>query len=104
MKRRQRSLQLLTEGDLIDTDAEEFTYKYGTADIPARSRHPQYRQFYTPAEGNGTGYVGNYYLKEAFDGKGIEDPRWRYYFFRQVGSIGKSAGYRWRICSLRAKP
>jgi len=97
---------LLKEGNLIDTDAEEFTYKYGTADIPARSRHPQYRQFYTPAEGNGTGYIGNYFLKEAYNGKGIEDPRWRYYFFRQVGSIDKALSIDGESvpCVLNIKP
>jgi hypothetical protein len=80
---------LLSE-DLIDTDDEEFTYKYGTANIPARSRHPLYRQFYQPSHGSATGYLGNYFLKEAYDGKGIEDPRWRYYFYRQVGSIDQA--------------
>jgi len=97
---------LLAEDDLIDTDAEEFTYKYGTADIPARSRHPQYRQFYTPAEGNGTGYLGNYFLWEIFEGKGIEDPRWRYYFFRQVGSIDQALAIDGESvpCVLNPKP
>ena len=77
----------LLDADLIDTDDEEFTYKYGTSDIPARSRHPMYRQYYKPQEGSADGYVGNYFLKEAYNGKGVEDPRWRYYFYRQVGSI-----------------
>jgi hypothetical protein len=76
--------------DLIDTDAEEFTYKYGTASVPARSKHPLYRQMYQPNAGNASGYIGNYFLHVAYKQKGVEDPRWRYYFYRQVGSIDKA--------------
>jgi hypothetical protein len=80
---------LLTK-DLIDTDAEEFTYKYGTADIPARSRHPQYRDMYKPQAGDADTYVNNSFMWNAYKQKGVEDPRWRYYFYRQVGSIAKA--------------
>lgn len=73
--------------DLIDTDAEEFTYKYGTATNPARSRHPLYRQMYQSPAGSASGYIGNYFMLVSYKQKGVEDPRWRYYFFRQVGSI-----------------
>ncbi len=78
---------LITANDLIDTDAEEFTYKYGTADIPARSRHPLYRDYYRPQAGQAGGYIGTYFMKEVFNGTGVQDPRWRYYFYRQAGSI-----------------
>ena len=44
---------LVTAGDLIDTDAEEFSYKYGTANVPIRSRSPMYRQYYRPQIGSG---------------------------------------------------
>ncbi len=81
--------ELLTQ-DLIDTDAEEFTYKYGTADIPQRSRHPLYRDMYRPQEGSAGGYLSNYYMLISYKQKGVEDPRWRYYFYRQVGSIAKA--------------
>jgi hypothetical protein len=80
----------LLKKDLVDSVDEEFTYKYGTANIPARSRHPLYRQFYQPNAGSATGYLSNYFLKQAYNEKGVEDPRWRYYFYRQVGSIGKA--------------
>jgi hypothetical protein len=80
----------LLNADLIDTDAEEFTYKYGTVDVPARSRHPRYQQYYDPIAGSAAGYIGNYFLKQAFNGKGVQDPRWRYYFYRQVGSINRA--------------
>ena len=78
---------LLSANDLIDSDAEEFTYKYGTADIPARSRHPLYRDYYRAQVGAAGGYIGNYFLKQVFNGTGVQDPRWRYYFYRQAGSV-----------------
>jgi hypothetical protein len=81
---------LITANDLIDTDAEEFTYKYGTAATPARSRHPLYRQMYGTAEGDVGGYINNQYMNICYKQKGVEDPRWRYYFYRQVGSIAKA--------------
>ncbi|MEQ8304777.1 MAG: SusD/RagB family nutrient-binding outer membrane lipoprotein, partial [Cyclobacteriaceae bacterium] len=73
--------------DLVDTDAEEFTYKYGTAAVPATSRHPYYADTYRPVAGSAGGWIGNDFMKEVFNGLGVQDPRWRYYFYRQVGSL-----------------
>jgi len=84
-----RIAELLNDEDLIDTEEENFTYKYGTATVPV-SRHPLYNQFYGGSEGAALGYVCNYYLYELYNGKGVQDPRWRYYFYRQVGSLAKA--------------
>jgi hypothetical protein len=84
-----RITALLAE-DLIDTEEENFTYKYGTATVPV-SRHPLYNQYYGGSEGAAAGYICNYYLYELYNGKGVQDPRWRYYFYRQVGSLAKAA-------------
>lgn len=83
--------------DLVDTQAENFTYKYGAVTVPSGSRHPWYDQYYGSTAGTAGGYVCNYYLHEAFGKwdasdptnpqKVIQDPRWRYYFYRQVGSV-----------------
>lgn len=80
---------LLTK-DLIDTDAEEFTYKYGTVATPVRSRHPLYRQMYGNVPADVAGYINNQYMNICYKQKGVEDPRWRYYFYRQVGSIAQA--------------
>jgi len=77
----------LLNADLIDTEAENFTYKYGAVTVPAGSRHPQYDQYYGPTSAAAAGYLGNSFLYELYNGKGVQDPRWRYYFYRQVGSI-----------------
>jgi len=90
----------LLTADLVDTEAENFVYKYGTATVPV-SRHPTYRQYYGPSKGSASGYICNSFLNELFKGKPdaadpgnaskfTEDPRWRFYFFRQVGSIAKA--------------
>lgn len=79
----------LLSAELIDTEAENFTYKYGTVTNPV-SRHPVYRQYYAPNRGQAGGYIANYFLYEMFTGNGVEDPRWRYYFYRQVGSIAQA--------------
>lgn len=76
---------LLSANDLIDTEAENFTYKYAAVTVPA-SRHPQYDQYYDPLRGNAGGYIGNYFMYELYQGNGVQDPRWRYYLYRQVGS------------------
>lgn len=86
-------IEELLAADLIDTDAEEFTYKYSNANVPARSRHPQYRDMYKPALGDSETYLGNYFMLAAYKQKGVEDPRWRYYFYRQAGSIARMLQY-----------
>jgi hypothetical protein len=80
---------LLTK-DLIDTDAEELTYKYAAVDIPARSRHPYYRDNYQPNAGAANGYIGNHFMFICYNQKGVQDPRWRYYFYRQTGSLARA--------------
>ena len=86
---------LLKENDLIDKDNEEFTYKYGTADVPSRARHPLYVTHYQPEQGDATGYLGTYFMWLVYTGRTgdagrVEDPRWRYYFYRPIGSLQRA--------------
>jgi hypothetical protein len=76
---------LLAENVLIDTEAENFTYKYAGVTVPP-SRHPLYDQYYDPIIANAGGYIGNWFMWELYQGNGLQDPRWRYYLYRQVGS------------------
>jgi hypothetical protein len=78
-------IDVLLTTDLVDTEAENFTYKYGTATVPS-SRHPSYNQYYDPIIGSAAGYIGNHFMWELYQGNGVQDPRWRYYLYRQVGS------------------
>ncbi len=76
---------LAADKGLIDTEAENFTYKYAGVTVPA-SRHPLYDQYYDPIIANAGGYIGNWFMWELYQGNGVQDPRWRYYLYRQVGS------------------
>jgi len=84
----------LLAADIIDTDAENFQYKYSSTTVPD-SRHPTYGQYYGPNAGQAGGYIGTSFLYELYWGKtdpndptkNLPDPRWRYYVTRQAGSI-----------------
>ncbi len=95
----------LLASNLIDaTDgSEDFTYKYGTATVPSGSRHPLYDQYYGASPGSAGGYINTQFMYELYKGKPdpaadadpakwTNDPRWRYYFYRQVGSRVKMDG------------
>lgn len=76
----------LLASNIIDSSAEDFTFKYGITTVPD-SRHPIYNQYYGNTAGTAGGYLANYFLNEIYQGMGVQDPRWRYYVYRQVGSI-----------------
>ncbi len=82
-------IDVLLAGDLVDTEAENFTYKYAAVTVPP-SRHPTYDQYYDPIRSSAGGYIGNNFMWELYQGMGVQDPRWRYYLYRQVGSNAKA--------------
>ncbi|MGI8584606.1 MAG: SusD/RagB family nutrient-binding outer membrane lipoprotein [Chitinophagaceae bacterium] len=77
---------LITDGELITTDAQAFIYRYGSKNQNPDSRHPEFATYYT-----GTGaqdYLGNHFMYTVFVEKGRGfDPRWRYYFYRQINDV-----------------
>ena len=76
---------LLADGELINTDAQAFLFRYSTKSLNPDSRHPKYSQYYTANGAND--YIANYYMWAVYEEKGIDlDPRWRYYFYRQIGN------------------
>ncbi len=76
---------LLTENNLIDTDAEDFEFKYSRKGSNPNSRHPRYVGDHT-STGAGT-YMANYFMwcmvQEKGQGDANNDPRTRYYMYRQ---------------------
>lgn len=77
---------LLADGELITTDAQAFVFKYGSKAINPNSRHPKYGIYYTDNGAND--YIGNYFMYVVYVEKGLGiDPRWRYYFYRQIGNV-----------------
>jgi hypothetical protein len=76
---------LLTDGELITTDAQAFVFRFSSKALNPDSRHPKFSAEYT--NNGGTDYLGNYFMYVVYEEKGIDlDPRWRYYFFRQIGN------------------
>jgi hypothetical protein len=83
---------LITAGDLIDTEAEDFVFRYGTNLQNPDSRDPRYAACYRAAGGVGR-YIGNYLAWTMFSEKvSIVDPRIRYYFRRQTSAPSGSGG------------
>ncbi|GAA4113176.1 hypothetical protein GCM10022393_12010 [Aquimarina addita] len=75
---------LLTEGNLIEASDDNFVFQFGTAEVPA-SKHPYYIQEYDAA--NVGEYIPNYLMWSLAVEKGFEDPRLRYYVYRQSGEF-----------------
>jgi len=82
---------LLTENDLIDTQAEDFEFKYSTKDANPNSRHPRYNTNYRTT-GTAGDYMGTYFMWTLVQEKGAganNDPRTRYYFYRQRANFAE---------------
>jgi len=73
---------LIAEG-VITSSVDDFQFQYSTtASTTGESRHPYYALCYD-ADG-ADDYMVSYYVNLLKDDKGFEDPRLRYYFYRQV--------------------
>ena len=77
---------LLTDGDLITSPSQDFTFHFSTHNSAPDSRDPHYVSNY--GTDNGTSdYLGNYFMWCLAVEKGIVDPRIRYYIYRQIDDI-----------------
>lgn len=74
--------ELVDEDDLVNSDADEFVFTYGTQQNNPDTRHPRYVNNYISA-GGALEYVGTYFLWSLTQEKGLTDPRTRYYVYRQ---------------------
>jgi len=79
----QKILALVQAGNIITTDAQEFTFRYSTTQQNPNSRHPRYNEGYR-ASGGATTYIGVQFMYALRFEKGLADPRTRYYFYRQT--------------------
>jgi hypothetical protein len=76
---------VLATGNIIDTEAEDFVFRFGTQLENPNARHPKYNSCYRAAGGVGI-YISNYLAWEMTTEKGFVDPRVRYYFRRQINA------------------
>lgn len=99
---------IVNSGNYITSSAGDFQFKYGTSTTMPDTRHPGYSADYTVS---GVGrYHSNYLMDLMYDNN---DPRIRYYFYRQnmctpnsIGADGNFCGPdQQRIpCSIESKP
>ncbi len=64
----------------VADSGDDFQFNYGNNRSTPDSRHPHYSTDY---ESDADYYQSNYFMWSLLDEKGIEDPRLRYYFYRQ---------------------
>lgn len=60
---------------------DDFIWRFGTTRADPDSRHPRFAGQYTVGGGD---YQSNFYMWHLTEAKGFDDPRARYYFYRQV--------------------
>lgn len=75
----------LINAGLINDVAGDFQFQYSAISQPAESRHPYYALCYD-ADGSDD-YLTSYYVYLLKDDKGFNDPRLRYYFYRQTTTV-----------------
>ena len=72
---------IVSSGNYITDASDDFQYNYGSSRSTPDSRHPYYGDGY---ESGGPGwYMSNFFMWKMFGDKNNEDPRLRYYFYRQ---------------------
>lgn len=85
---------LVSAGNFIGSSADNFAFPYGTEQFNPNSRHPFYNTHYGAPTSHGA-YLSNDFMWR-FRGQGgagglVEDPRIRYYFYRQTDGPGTAA-------------
>ena len=72
---------VIAGGNYISDSADDFQVQYGTSELQPDNRHPDYANDYTPSGANI--YQSNWLMETMLN---LNDPRIRYYFYRQVGA------------------
>ncbi len=92
---------LISEGDMITTDANEWAFRYGSKQSTPNNRHPNYNNNYVASGGAGD-YIGTYFLYAVVAEKAVADPRRRYYFYRQT--LTTPGNVQQQPCAYQAYP
>ncbi|MEY3052452.1 MAG: hypothetical protein RLY31_2237 [Bacteroidota bacterium] len=75
------NVKAMIDAGVIEDISDDFQFKYGNNRANPDSRHPYYSDGYE--NGGPDWYLSNYYMWLFFGEKNTEDPRLRYYFYRQ---------------------
>ncbi|WP_036152123.1 SusD/RagB family nutrient-binding outer membrane lipoprotein [Maribacter forsetii] len=94
---------IIAGGDYITETADDFQWQYGTRELQPDTRHPDYQDDYTTSGANL--YQNNWLMNNMLV---KNDPRIRYYFYRQEsatpGAAGEPANEELLACSLAIPP
>ncbi|MFC3415996.1 SusD/RagB family nutrient-binding outer membrane lipoprotein [Algoriphagus hitonicola] len=71
---------LISEDNMLK-EGDDFVFQFGTTNADPDSRHPRFAAQYTSGGGD---YQSTYYMWHLTEEKGFDDPRARFYFYRQV--------------------
>lgn len=74
-------IDALVAADNFLKTGDDFVWKFGTTRADPDSRHPRFADQYTSGGGD---YQSTFYMWHLTEAKGFDDPRARYYFYRQV--------------------
>jgi hypothetical protein len=105
------AIQTILKDDIIDAadGSEDFQFNYGTSYTNPNSRHPKFGNNYT-STGAGD-FLGNFFMyvtvaeKTVINGGvTVDDPRRRYYFYRQDGTAFGSIATTALPCETRSTP
>ena len=94
---------IIADGNYIADSEDDFQWQYGARDLQPDTRHPDYQDDYTPSGADlyRSNWLMNYMLEN-------NDPRIRYYFYRQVdatpGAAGELPNEETLACSLATPP
>lgn len=96
--------QIVSSGNYISTSADDFQFQWGTNVVQPATRHPRYAGNY-----NASGGAGDYMSNDLMNYMDVNnDPRIRYYFYRQnevtPGSDGSEPALETLQCSLQEAP
>lgn len=94
---------VIARGNYISSADDDFEFQYGTSELQPDTRHPDYALDYTPSGANI--YQSNWLMELMLNN---DDPRIRYYFYRQSdatpGADGEPANEETLACSLAVPP
>lgn len=77
---------LVNENKLINAPSQDFVFAYSTHSQAPDARNSHYVANYGTDNGAGD-YIGTWFMWELADAKGFQDPRTRYYLYRQLDNI-----------------
>jgi hypothetical protein len=77
------STLLATPANLINAQSDNFVFRYGTSILDPDVRHPRFTNNYITGAND---YMANYLIWQMFYGYDMNDPRMRFYFYRQRGA------------------